>query len=153
MLALAPGGRVMVRGDAERLAQVAHNLVRNSLAHTPAGTTVTVVTGTDKGMGLIQVSDDGPGIAAQHLHRVFDRFFQGDPSRAGSGTGLGLAIVRAIAEALGGTASASRAAEGGACMTVRIPLAFVGLENGNGGGVSEAAPSLRAPGSPAPSPA
>jgi two-component system OmpR family sensor kinase len=189
VLAQEPGARVMVRGDAERLAQVAHNLVRNSLAHTPSGCTVTVVTGIDHDMGFIRVSDNGPGIEAAHLHRVFDRFFQGDPSRAGSGTGLGLAIVRAIAEALGGTASAGRAPEGGACMTVRIPLALAdqgkgnghangnaagtgsgsgtaketvsgtanGTANGKGSGVSgnegEAAPSLRGPGSPTPSPA
>ena len=87
----------------ERLAQVAHNLVRNALAHTPSGTEVSVSTGVEGKMGYIQVSDNGPGIAPGEAARVFDRFYQGDPSRSAAGTGLGLAIVRAIAEALHGS--------------------------------------------------
>jgi signal transduction histidine kinase len=55
--------------------------------------------------------------------RVFDRFYQGDPSRSASGTGLGLAIVRAIAEALHGTAEVAASPEGGASIVVKIPLA------------------------------
>jgi K+-sensing histidine kinase KdpD len=55
--------------------------------------------------------------------RVFDRFYQGDPSRSASGTGLGLAIVRAIAEALHGTAVVATSPQGGASIVVRIPLA------------------------------
>jgi two-component system OmpR family sensor kinase len=121
-LSLAPGLPVVVLGDDERLAQVAHNLVRNALAHTPAGTAVTVETGSEGKMGFIRVTDNGPGINPQHASRVFDRFFQGDPSRSGAGTGLGLAIVRAIAEALGGSAEVISPPRGGASLVVRIPL-------------------------------
>jgi two-component system OmpR family sensor kinase len=122
-LTLQPGPPVMVVGDDERLAQVAHNLVRNSLAHTPAGTEVVVSTGVSQAMGYIKVTDDGPGIPPAVAGRVFDRFYQGDPSRSASGTGLGLAIVRAIAEALHGTAEVATPAQGGASIVVRIPLA------------------------------
>ena len=56
-------------------------------------------------MGLIRVSDEGPGLSpTAPAARVFDRFYRGDAARTGQGTGLGLAIVRAIAEALGGAA-------------------------------------------------
>jgi two-component system OmpR family sensor kinase len=122
-LTLEPGPPVVVVGDGERLAQVAHNLVRNALAHTPPGTEVTVSTGVTGTMGFIRVSDNGPGIPPGKEGRVFDRFYQGDPSRSVSGTGLGLAIVRAIAEALHGTASVATSAQGGATMLVKIPLA------------------------------
>jgi two-component system OmpR family sensor kinase len=124
-LTLEPGTPVVVVGDAERLAQVAHNLVRNALAHTPPGTEVSVSTGVAEGMGCIKVSDNGPGIAPGEAARVFDRFYQGDPSRSASGTGLGLAIVRAIAEALGGSAEVlpTPGSRSGATLEVRIPLA------------------------------
>jgi two-component system OmpR family sensor kinase len=114
-------------GDAERLAQVAHNLVRNALAHTPAGTTVRVSTGVSGRMGFVEVADDGPGIPSGEADRVFDRFYQADRSRSGGGTGLGLAIVRAIAEALGGSAEVvdpgPPESGTGATLRVKIPLA------------------------------
>jgi two-component system OmpR family sensor kinase len=125
-LLLVPGPPVVVLGDAERLAQVAHNLVRNALAHTPAGTTVRVSTGVQGRMGYVEVADDGPGIPPGQADRVFDRFYQADRSRSGGGTGLGLAIVRAIAEALGGSAEVvdpASAQEVGATLRVNIPLA------------------------------
>ena len=123
-LRLDPGGPVIVVGDAERLAQVAHNLVRNALAHTPPGSAVVVSTGVSGRMGFIEVSDNGPGIAPEEASRVFDRFYQGDPSRSGAGTGLGLAIVHAIATASGGTAEVRKTPAGtGATVVVKIPLA------------------------------
>jgi two-component system OmpR family sensor kinase len=122
-LELERGDPIMVLGDAERLAQVAHNLVRNALAHTPAGTQVRVRAGTDGNMGYIEVSDQGPGLPPEEIARVFDRFYQSDKSRSGQGTGLGLAIVRAIAEALHGTAEIASTPGQGAQVVVRIPLA------------------------------
>jgi two-component system, OmpR family, sensor kinase len=125
-LTLASGPEVVVLGDAERLTQVAHNMVRNALAHTPDGCTVTVRVAVERGMGVIRVSDDGPGIDPAKLPRVFDRFYRGDPGRSGPGTGLGLAIVRAIAEALGGSAEVASSNGGGARVVVRVPLAPFG---------------------------
>jgi two-component system OmpR family sensor kinase len=121
-LRMTPGPEVVVVGDAERLTQVAHNLVRNALAHTPAGSTVLVSVQAEHGMGVIRVTDNGPGIDPAMASRVFDRFYRGDPARSGPGTGLGLAIVRAIAVALGGTAEVAVSTGSGACVLVRIPL-------------------------------
>src|SRR6202042_3391200 len=94
-----------------------------ALAHTPAGTKVAVSTRSQSGLGVIEVSDNGPGIPPEEAARVFDRFYQGDKSRSGAGTGLGLAIVHAIAEALGGPAAVHAAPGGGASVVVAIPLA------------------------------
>jgi two-component system OmpR family sensor kinase len=146
-LLLVPGPPVVVLGDAERLAQVAHNLVRNALAHTPAGTTVRVSTGVRGSMGFVEVADDGPGIPPEEAERVFDRFYQADRSRSGGGTGLGLPIVRAIAEALGGSAELVERAPGasrsgtGTTLRVKIPLASRQVAAG-------AAPSPSPPASP-----
>jgi two-component system OmpR family sensor kinase len=114
---------VVVLGDPERLAQVAHNLVRNALAHTPAGTVVTVATSAERGMGVLRVIDNGPGMDPRVAARVFDRFYRGDPARSGAGTGLGLSIVLAISEALGGSTTIATTPGGGITMEVRIPLA------------------------------
>ena len=122
-LTLEPGPPVVVVGDSERLAQVAHNLVRNALAHTPPGTEVTVSTGVTASMGFIRVSDNGPGISPAKAGRDLRPLLPGRSSRSASGTGLGLAIVRAIAEALHGSAAVATSPQGGATIVVKIPLA------------------------------
>jgi two-component system OmpR family sensor kinase len=154
-LLLVPGPPVVVLGDAERLAQVAHNLVRNALAHTPAGTTVRVSTGVHGRMGFVEVADDGPGIAPGQAHRVFDRFYQADRSRSGGGTGLGLAIVRAIAEALGGSAEVVDPAseeQTGATLRVKIPLAASHVAAAAAPAAAPPAPPPASPTPPARSP-
>jgi two-component system, OmpR family, sensor kinase len=118
---IAPAA-VIVLGDRDRLGQVAHNLVRNALAHTPPGTPVRVEVNAQRGMGRLVVVDEGPGIDPAAATRVFDRFYRGDAARTGEGTGLGLAIVRAIAEALHGTASVHSELGHGATFTVELPL-------------------------------
>ena len=86
--------------DPQRLDQVLANLLTNALRHTEAGGTVRVTATGVGGSIQIQVSDDGDGIAAEHLPRLFERFYRADTShsRATGGTGLGLAIVKHIAE-------------------------------------------------------
>jgi two-component system, OmpR family, sensor kinase len=113
---------VTVAGDRDRLSQVAHNLVRNALVHTPAGTPVRVMVGRAGDMGVLRVADEGEPLTAAKLGRVFDRFYRGDAARTGEGTGLGLSIVRAIAEALGGRAWAEPGAGRGTVFAVEIPL-------------------------------
>jgi two-component system OmpR family sensor kinase len=137
-------GPVMVVGDYDRLAQVAHNLVRNALSHTPPETPVQVAVSAQHGMGVIRVSDEGPGLDPSQATRVFDRFYRGDASRTGQGTGLGLAIVRAIAEALGGNARVVSVPGKGAIFTVEIPLVRPGQARPEADQVLEA-PSSRRP--------
>jgi two-component system OmpR family sensor kinase len=127
--ALDPGRRieldasspVIVVGDRDRLGQVALNLMRNALVHTPEGTAVEVATAVDGSKGVLMVSDHGPGLTPLQASRVFDRFFRADTARSRGGTGLGLAIVRAIAEALGGNASVESHPGAGAVFSVAIP--------------------------------
>ncbi len=70
----------------------------------------------------LAVRDDGPGIPAQALPHVFDRFYRADPARTRRGSGLGLAIVRDLAHALGGRAFAENLATGGARVGVTLPV-------------------------------
>ena len=115
-----------VRGNAEGLAQVVTNLVINAIHHGSAGGSVHVTvkaSGIDE--ALIEVADDGPGIPADHVERIFDRFYQVDPSRSGSrgSSGLGLPISRAIVSAHQGTISVRSDPGKGSTFTVRLPQA------------------------------
>jgi signal transduction histidine kinase len=114
-----------VHGDAERLEQALQNLAANALRHTPdAGRVELAARRADHGIALV-VRDSGPGIPAEHLPRVFDRFYKVDASRAStqvpSGSGLGLSIVRAIVERHGGTVVARNAPGGGAEFEILLP--------------------------------
>ena len=94
--------------DPTALRQILVNLVSNAARHTPAGGTVTVFTRSSPEGKWLGVRDTGSGIAAQHLPRIFERFYRVDRarSREGGGTGLGLSIVRHLVEAHGGHATA-----------------------------------------------
>jgi signal transduction histidine kinase len=120
-------GTPRVLGDAGRLEQALQNLAANAIRHTPAEGTVRLsASAADSGVH-ITVRDTGPGIPAEHLPRVFDRFYKVDASRAGtavpSGSGLGLSIVRAIIERHGGTVTAANAPDGGAVFELQLPAA------------------------------
>lgn len=113
-VSIAPGAE-RVHGDRDRIEQALQNLAANALRHAPAGTAVELRAQPLPAGGVsLTVSDEGPGIAAQHLPYVFDRFYKVDASRSpgktGSvegGSGLGLSIVKAIVERHGGTVSVS----------------------------------------------
>jgi two-component system OmpR family sensor kinase len=114
-----------VIGDRVRLRQIVDNLLANVRAHTPAGTPVSVTLSRSNGTAEIGVHDEGPGLDAEHLAHVFERFYRADASRAraSGGVGLGLAIVAAVAEAHGGTVSASSDPGHGATFRIALPLA------------------------------
>ncbi len=117
-----PEESVTVAGDRPRLHQVLANLLANGRTHTSPGTTVTTRLTVEDGHATVTVVDDGPGIPADLLPEVFDRFARGDTSRsrhAGS-TGLGLAIVAAVVEAHGGSVGVS-SEPGRTAFTVRLP--------------------------------
>ncbi|HEX4401060.1 MAG TPA: HAMP domain-containing sensor histidine kinase [Galbitalea sp.] len=119
----APDEPVMVEADSQRIHQVVANLLANARLHTPAGTHVIVsLRRTDEGGAVIEVGDDGPGIAPELQADLFERFARGDSSRsrvAGS-TGLGLAIVRAVVDAHGGEVTAA-SEPGKTVFTVQLP--------------------------------
>lgn len=85
------------------------NLLSNAVRHAPEGGRVTVLLAPDGEQVYVSVENSGPCIPPEHLPRVFDRFYQVDPSRSrhGEGSGLGLAIVRSIVSLHGGTVSVS----------------------------------------------
>jgi signal transduction histidine kinase len=91
-------GEAHALGDEERVLRIGRALLENAVKHTPPGTHVLV---RASGSSLV-VADDGPGIPAEYLGQVFERFYRVDGARA-SGSGLGLAIARELAEAMGGS--------------------------------------------------
>ena len=126
-----------VSGDAQRLEQAIQNLAANAVRHTPPGGRVVLTARRRDGTVHLTVRDTGPGIAPEHLPRVFDRFYKADASRTASGTpsgsGLGLSIVKAIVERHGGSIVASNADGGGAVFEVVLPHG-VGTQEFRGGG-------------------
>ena len=117
-----PGAPVVVDGDADRLAQVAANLLDNARRHAAAAIRVSVAAGD--GWATLAVEDDGPGIPALDRQRVFERLHTSarPASRPGTGTGLGLAIVAELAAAMGGRAEATEPGPaGGARLVVTLP--------------------------------
>jgi histidine kinase len=93
-----------VNGDRERIHQVLFNLLDNAVRFTPDGGTVRVLAAHEGDECEVSVEDTGPGIPAEHLPLVFERFYREDPSRSrdDGGTGIGLAIARSVVEAHGG---------------------------------------------------
>nr|WP_306207918.1 HAMP domain-containing sensor histidine kinase [Actinoplanes sp. RD1] len=131
-----------VLGDEHGLRQVATNLVANALQHTTAPARVTVRVGRREEhvpadgtvragsvrdgvpLAVLEVSDDGPGVPAEHAPRVFERLYRADSSRTrgkGGGSGLGLSIVAAIVDGHGGWVELDQAAGRGATFRVLIP--------------------------------
>lgn len=115
----------LVNGDYEKMLRILENLGTNAVKFTPAGGTVSIVVSREEDTGdvLVQVLDNGIGIAEENRERIFDRFFQVDSSatRIYNGSGLGLALVREYAVAQGYTVSVESELGRGSAFTVRIP--------------------------------
>jgi two-component system, OmpR family, sensor kinase len=112
-------------GNPDELHRLVRNLLENAVRHTPEGSTVRLRAIREGDKAVLEVSDDGPGIAAGMESQIFDRFVRGEgpaDTAAGGGSGLGLAIVRAVAESHGGSVEAGSSGAGGARFTVRLPL-------------------------------
>jgi two-component system sensor histidine kinase BaeS len=118
-------GPVYVAGDPDRLRQVLGNLIRNAVAATQPGGSVTLTVRAEPGGGRVSVSDTGKGIAPGELPHIFDRFWRADHARgrACGGSGLGLAITRQLVTNHGGTITATSAPGVGTTMTVTLPAA------------------------------
>jgi signal transduction histidine kinase len=115
---------LVVDGDKERLTQLLRNLLENAAKYTPPGTKVEVRVRQSGSAAQLLVADTGPGIAAEHLAHLWDRYYRVDEvrSRESGGTGLGLPIVKFIAEAHGGRADVISQAGAGTTFTIELPL-------------------------------
>jgi signal transduction histidine kinase len=115
--------------DRERVHQVLFNLVDNAVRYTPSGGAVTVSGYRHNGSVEIKVHDTGVGIPAEHLPKLFERFYRVDISRSRGeegGTGIGLAIARSVVEAHGGHIHADSEPGNGSTFTFELPAAEAG---------------------------
>lgn len=113
-----------VLGDATRLTQVLNSLLHNAVRHTPEGGVVIAEAEAMPEAGLVRlaVRDTGVGISPDKLPQIFDRFYQGDPTRSG-GAGLGLSIVKQLVEIQGGTVAAESTQGEGTMITIDLRVA------------------------------
>ncbi len=110
---------VPVATDRSRVDRIVANLIGNALEYGRNGVVVRV--GRDGEGAFVEVTDAGPGIAAEHLAHVFDRFYRVDGARSGPGSGLGLAIARENARLLGGDLEIRSEPGAGSRFTLRLP--------------------------------
>jgi PAS domain S-box-containing protein len=116
---------IAISGDQTRLVQVVQNLLNNAAKFTPRGGNIVLKVGLKAGMAVVEVRDDGIGIAPDMLPRIFELFMQADGSlaRTEGGLGVGLTLARRIVEMHGGSVKAASAGVGhGATFTVRLPV-------------------------------
>jgi len=118
-----PPNLPLVRADFGLIQQALVNLIHNACVHTPPGTAITLSAGVDESAGSVwlAVTDHGSGVRPGEEARLFDKFYRGDPGRAG-GIGLGLSIVRGFVEAQGGRVAVQNQPAGGARFTISLPL-------------------------------
>lgn len=121
---LSVEGEATVSGDKLMLRRAMGNLLSNAIRHTPRGGRIGIhIAERGDAMATLSISNTGPTIPAEHLSRLFDRFYRADPSRHrdSEGAGLGLAITRSIMRAHGGDASA-RSADGVTVFELSLPV-------------------------------
>ncbi|MDQ3548942.1 MAG: ATP-binding protein, partial [Chloroflexota bacterium] len=122
--------QVDVLGNADQLRQLILILLDNAFTYAPAGSNVMLAVTLDDDVAVLSVHDNGPGIAPDHLRRIFERFFRTDEARARSsgGTGLGLSIARWIVAVHNGQITAQSQPSDGTTFAVRLPLLPIDVE-------------------------
>jgi signal transduction histidine kinase len=100
---------------------VVENLVENAIRYAGDGVTCTIACRGGAGGRAIEVRDNGAGVAAEELPRLFERFYRGDRGRSTAGTGLGLAIVKHVAAAAGASVEAYAAEPHGLAIRIAFP--------------------------------
>lgn len=113
---------VELRCTPSLLARAVNNVLENSIKYASEGTAVLVSLARNGDVATITVTDEGPGIPAEDLPRVIDRFYRGDRARSTHGTGLGLAITRAIIESHHGTLAISSEEGKGTVVSIALPI-------------------------------
>jgi two-component system OmpR family sensor kinase len=120
-------GRVdaAMQGKPELLHSAVENVVRNAIKFAPAGSAIDVALRTIENPRRVrlEVRDRGPGVREEHLARIFEPFFRGEPAAGENGYGLGLAIARRAIETHGGSIRAHNADGGGLSVEIELPLA------------------------------
>ncbi|HEU4375971.1 MAG TPA: heavy metal sensor histidine kinase [Telluria sp.] len=121
-VALVADGAARLRADPLLLRQALSNLLANALRYTPRGGTIRLAANETADAVVISVTDNGTGIAPEHLPHLFDRFYRADAARsAADSTGLGLAVVRSIVELHGGSVEVNSRVGEGAAFVLRFP--------------------------------
>lgn len=109
--------------DQARFKRVLANLVDNAVKFSPSGTEISISTFSENSRLVVEIADQGPGITAEDMPRIWERLYRGDKSRSVKGAGLGLAVVRSIVLAHGGQVSVRAATQGGSTFRVALPPA------------------------------
>jgi len=120
-LAIRCQGEAKFFADEMLFSRALNNLVENAIRHTPPGGSIEISIANRGSHAEVSVKDTGAGIAAEHLPRVFDRFYQADSARSSDGVGLGLALVKSIMDLHGGSAQIESEPGHGTTVTLSFP--------------------------------
>ena len=148
LVIIAPDSRVVVDGDAARLAQVVSNLLHNAAKYTPRGGRIEIAVRRDDDMAVVSIRDNGIGIPPEMIGRVFEMFMQVDQTleRSTAGLGIGLSLAKGLLEMHGGTLDANSDGNGlGSEFVMRLPVAITVRATPTGGSVEDdsATPTAR----------
>jgi two-component system heavy metal sensor histidine kinase CusS len=121
-IAIGCSGEGQIYADPDLFERAVGNLLDNALRFTPENGSIQIVLSERNGDFEVAVSDTGCGIAAEHLPRVFDRFYRAESSRSSDGAGLGLALVKSIVDLHGGSASIHSDIGRGTTVTLTFPF-------------------------------
>lgn len=127
-IALTDNAACQMMGDRLQLRRVLYNLVDNAIKYTDAPGQISVSNRVGADEATICIADTGCGIPAEHVTRIFDRFYRVDASRANNGAGLGLAICQSIVRGLGGAIAVESRVGKGTTFTVRLPKVINGTK-------------------------
>lgn len=122
-VAISASGGGTIHADPLLFGRAVSNLVDNALRFTPPGGKIQIALRSRTDGAEVSVTDDGAGIASEHLPRVFDRFYRADRSRSSEGTGLGLALLKSIVDLHGGTVTIGSEVNVGTSVTFVLPQA------------------------------
>jgi len=117
-----PSSALTIIGDRSRLQRALANLLDNAFKFTLKGGRVAITLLQEDGRALVLVDDNGPGISAESLPRIYERFFRGEQSRTTAGSGLGLSLVKAIINVHGGQIDVASSPDQGSRFTISLPV-------------------------------